>query len=464
MIDSLPGEFLNNMQQLLGDEYARFLRSYAEPPVIGLRANRLKISPADLSKRLLYMLSPVPWTQDGFVVEDAVKPGKHPYHAAGLFYLQDPSAMAAGALLNPEPGDIVLDVAAAPGGKATHLAALMMNRGVLIANDPYSGRANDLANTMDRWGATNVAVTSEMPARLVERLGAIFDKVLVDAPCSGEGMFRKDARIRREWTPRLVDGYARRQDGVLHDAAELVKPGGTLVYSTCTFSVKEDEGTIARFLNHHQDFFLMDVPKQPGFCDGVTMWQDSGEKMDALKHCVRLYPHNVVGEGHFIAVMKRTADAHGMPPGVKPRQRSQRMPANARRLFAAFVENTFRQDVFAGLSLTVKGNAVYAVPASMPALDGLRVLRWGWWLGTLKKNRFEPSYALAMASKEEMVKRVFRLAAEDARTIAYLHGEGLRSPGENGWVLVTVDGFPLGWGKRVGGKLKSHAPKWFHWI
>ena len=460
---SLPLEFLSRMQSLLGDEFDDFFRSYRDPPVVGLRANSLKISGKELQSRLPFSLVPVPWAEDGFVVQGEARPGKHPYHAAGLYYLQDPAAMAVGILMNPKPGERVLDIAAAPGGKSTHIASLMKNQGILIANDLYSGRAKTLANNLDRWGATNVIVTNESPRRLIEKFGAIFDKVLVDAPCSGEGMFRKDQKIRNEWSSKLVSSYANRQDSLLHESSCLVKPGGFLVYATCTFSPMENEGTISRFLHHHPDFKLIDVPHFEGFARGSPEWVDDGKGQDALRNCLRLYPHRIVGEGHFIAVLKKDST-----PGddmIRWKYSSYpKLSGEARNLFDKFVSETFKEKVCVHRQLTRIGNAIYAVPEGSPELSGLRVVRHGWWLGTLKKNRFEPSHALAMAIDPSVVKRSLLLNSGDPLIMTYLHGGIFPSKGENGWVLVAVDGYSLGWGKRVKGRLKSRSPKWFHWI
>ena len=254
------------MDIALGGEFDAFLASYETPPVQGLRANSLKIAPADLAQRLPFDLQPVSWSRETFVVTGSLaKPGRHPYHGAGLYYLQDPSATAPVELLDPQPGETVLDLAAAPGGKSTHIAARLGQAGLLVANEVIHKRAWELAGNLERWGATNVAITTETPERLAERWPGFFDAVLVDAPCSGEGMFRKGDAARREWTPALVRGCALRQDAILEQAAALVRPGGRLVYSTCTFAPGEDEGMVARFLEAHPEFTLVDPPAASWF-------------------------------------------------------------------------------------------------------------------------------------------------------------------------------------------------------
>ena len=272
-LSEIPSAFLERMARLLRDEYPAFLASYDMPPSIGLRVNTLKIAPEVFRQLAPFELAPVPWCSAGFtIVADDAEPGKHPYHAAGLYYLQDPSAMAVAELLDPQPGERVLDLASAPGGKATHIAAKMQGQGLLVANEIHSKRAWELAGNLERWGATHVAITNERPERLAERFEGFFDRVLVDAPCSGEGMMRKGEAARVEWAPELMHGCALRQSGILEQAAALVRPGGRLVYSTCTFNPEENEGTVARFLDAHPEFELIEPPRPPGFSPGRPDW------------------------------------------------------------------------------------------------------------------------------------------------------------------------------------------------
>lgn len=390
--------------------------------------------------------------------------------------------MAVAELLDPQPGERVLDLAAAPGGKATHIASLMRGEGLLVANEVHSQRAWELAGNLERWGARNVAVTNETPERLAERFPGFFDRVLVDAPCSGEGMLRKGEAARREWAPALVRGCALRQTGILAHAALLVRPGGRLVYSTCTFNPEENEGTVARFLTDSPDFALVEPPRRPGFSPGRPDWLAVGAGLapapgqapaqghpqgdaptDArsdLTRAVRLWPHLVPGEGHFIAVLERAADGSADPP-IKPG-----MPASPPRAAAA-AYRTFCADHLAAAPaaerLALIGSYLYALPAALPDLTGLRCLHPGWWLGTIKKDRFEPSHALALGLRPEDARRVLALPADAPELAAYLRGELFRSPGEDGWTLVCVDGHPLGWGKRVQGAIKSHYPRGLRW-
>jgi 16S rRNA C967 or C1407 C5-methylase (RsmB/RsmF family)/NOL1/NOP2/fmu family ribosome biogenesis protein len=451
----LPQAYLQRMERLLGNEYPSFLASYDRPPVSGLRANTLKVSPKRLQSLAPFELSPVAWPPGAFVVGDEAQPGLHPYHAAGLYYLQEPSAMAVAELLGARAGERVLDLAAAPGGKATQIATMMDNQGLLVANEIHPRRVWDLSENLERWGARQVAITAETSERLAERFAGFFDRVLLDAPCSGEGMFRKSDVARREWAPELVQGCATRQAAILERAAQMVRPGGLIAYSTCTFAAEEDEGSIARFLQSHADFELVDAMRRPGFAEGRPDWLAGELALPALKRTVRLWPHLWQGEGHFVALLRR-AEAG---PAEAPRPwRLPRLPAAAFRLYHAFCQDNLTR-MPAEDRLTVTGTYLYQIPPDLPDLSGLRFIHPGWWLGTLKTDRFEPSHALAMALDADDVRRKADLPAVGMDVQAYLRGETVRSEGDDGWVLVTVDGFALGWGKRVRGILKSHYPR-----
>jgi 16S rRNA C967 or C1407 C5-methylase (RsmB/RsmF family)/NOL1/NOP2/fmu family ribosome biogenesis protein len=432
--------------------------------------NTLKVSAAGFCALAPFDLAPIPWCPAGFeIVPVAVQPGtgapahpspgKHPYHAAGLYYLQDPAAMAAAELLAPRPGERILDLAAAPGGKATHIAALMAHQGLLIANEIHPQRAWELAGNLERWGARNAVITNETPERLAARLPGFFDRVLVDAPCSGEGMLRKAEAARREWTPDTVRGCALRQDAILEHAAALVRPGGRLVYATCTFNPEENEGALARFLRGHPDFALIELPQHPGFSPGRPEWlaDDLHAYRNAVARAVRLWPHLAPGEGHFIAALERAANAPPSPP-PKP-WRPAKLPRPVEEAYRTFCAAPHPPWGDAAFALALSGAYLYALPAGLPDLTGLRYLHPGWWLGVVKKDRFEPSHALALGLTPQAARRTLDLAADAPETAAYLRGEICSSAGDDGWTLVTVDGFPAGWGKRTGGRLKSHYPK-----
>jgi NOL1/NOP2/sun family putative RNA methylase len=478
-----PPGYPQIMQHLLQEEYPAFLKVYSSPAASGLRANTLKIAPRDLAVRLPYGLHPVPWCPAGFELTDELwqdrpPPGKHPYHAAGLYYLQEPSAMAAAELLDPQPGERVLDLCAAPGGKSTHLAARMEGQGLLVANETHPKRVWELAENLERWGARNVAVLNENPVKLANQLPGFFDRVLVDAPCSGEGMFRKSEAALRDWTPELVKSCAIRQSAILEDAARLTRPGGILVYSTCTFNPQENEQTVAGFLVRHPDFELAPVRLPFGLDQGRPDWAEGGKSL-ALERTFRLWPHLAIGEGHFIAVMQRNpskADPISAPSLSTSLYRTRITPtrlAGARKAFAAFCQASLLPEALPDYSdqyLVQVGEHLYKTSLERAVMQDLRLIRPGWWLGTIRPGerktgyRFEPSHALALGLRSGDVHLRLELESRSTQTLAYLRGEVLDWTGEDGWVLVCVDGFPLGWGRGVQGRLKNHYPRGLRWV
>ncbi len=300
--EQIPTAFLKRMESLLGDEFVDFLSCYDRYPESGLRVNTLKLTPVEFLQLSPLELAPIAWCPAAFHIPENAQPGKHPHHAAGLYYLQDPSAMLAAEVLAPAPGERVLDLAAAPGGKSTHLAALMQGQGMLVANEIHPKRVWELAENLERWGAVNTTITNETPERLADHFGAYFDKVLLDAPCSGEGMFRKSEAARLAWSPALVESCARRQVALIDQAARLVLPGGCLLYTTCTFSAEENEGVISAFLESHLDFELRDCAM------GYDAWSYATQAVSAnadMRQTVRLWPQRIQGEGHFLALLRR---------------------------------------------------------------------------------------------------------------------------------------------------------------
>jgi NOL1/NOP2/sun family putative RNA methylase len=473
VIDDLPPVFLERMSDLLGDEFPAFLASYAQPAQAGLRLNTLRVASCELR---VAIFDRVPWCPSGYLVPPGAEAelARHPYHAAGVYYLQEPSAMAPAEILGPQPGETVLDLCAAPGGKATHIAALMENRGLLVANDTHGRRARALAMNLERCGVTCAVVLNETPQRLAARWAGGFDRVLVDAPCSGQGMFRKSKPARAQWQPGRVKTDAARQGEILNAAAQLVRPGGLVVYSTCTFEPDENEVNIARFLQHHADWSVEAIQPATGFAPGRPEWTSDGNP--ALRRTVRLWPHLSPGEGHFIARLRR--DLTLRPPLLKgeggPWVRQEQVSLSSRAnlipypepnanpraasQFQAFCEEYIEKANFGQAQLVQAGSELYLQPPGTPELSGLCVVRWGWWVGTLKGKVFVPGHALGMALTASSVRQSLSLAPDDPRLAAYLRGESLRIPGEPGWVLVTVDGFPLGWGKRAGDSLKNRRP------
>ena len=471
-----PPDFLAKMRALLpAGEFDAFLAAYDRPPTVGLRVNTLKIAPADFTSLAPFSLAPVgAWEPAAFVVTGDSRPGRHPHHDAGLYYLQDPSAMTAAVALAAAPGELVLDLAAAPGGKATHMAARMgaptaagdspLRRaldddGLLVANDVHAGRARLLADNLARWGVVNVLATHEEPERLAATFGPVFDRVLVDAPCSGEAMFRRLESV--EWSEGIVAACARRQRGVLAVAPDLVRPGGRLLYATCAFSPEENEAVVGDFLAGRDDFALVAPPPVAGADSGRPAWVSGtlpGDIAAQLARAVRLWPHRFAGEGHFLALMARA----GEPDGREPAPFARRPPAAAQlRLWREFAEATLHI-ALPEERLHVHGDRLYLLPRRAIDPGRLHLVRYGLPLGETRPGHFRPSHDLALCLTDGDAQAVC-WAADDPRLAAYLAGGDLPAgdlpPGRNGWTLVTVDGFGLGWGKSAGGRLKNHFPR-----
>jgi len=436
-----PERFTERMQTLLGEEFDAFAASCERPRNVGLRLNPLKTAQPPCLEE--YGLVPVPWEANGYYYNIDTRPGLSPYHEAGLYYLQEASAMAPAGLLDVRPGMQVLDLCAAPGGKTTQLAAALQGEGLLVCNEINPKRAKILSRNIERLGVANALVLNEHPLRLQDRFAGFFDRILVDAPCSGEGMFRKEEAAVTDWSEETVEMCAGRQLEILRSAAKMLRPGGRLVYSTCTFAPAENEGTVDRFLQEFPEFSVA-LCDAPWFAPGVPAW---GGGRDALRHTFRLWPHKLRGEGHFAAVLEKAGDA---PAAELP-------PAGGTKAGGEFL-NFCRENLVTypeGRLLTF-GQTLFAVPAQMPALQGLKVLRAGLELGEEKKGRFEPAHAWALWLKE--AKNMADFSCGSAEIAAYLRGETLPGP-QSGWTLVTVDGLSLGWAKGSGGTLKNHFPK-----
>ncbi len=424
----LPQEFLERMAQQLGPEYPAFLASLERPRAVALRINPLK----GKTPPLPFAGEGVPWEPMGYYYDPDARPGLHPYHEAGVYYLQEASAMSAVALLDPQPGEAVCDLCAAPGGKTTQIAGRMQGEGFLLCNEINPKRARILSRNIERMGVANALVTNEHPQRLAEKYPRLFDRVLIDAPCSGEGMFRKEEAAVTDWSPETVAMCARRQAEILESGACLVRPGGRLVYSTCTFAPQENEQTVARFLQKHPEF-TPEAVEAPWFTSA-----GAGQ--------FRLWPHKLLGEGHFAAVLRRA----GTPEEPAKVPQGEKLPQQWLS-FARELEITLPE----GKAVPF-GQSLFWAPAAMPDIRGVKVLRPGLELGEVKKDRFEPAHALALWLPS--ARNIQDYGADSAEIAEYLHGQVVPSQ-VRGWCLVSVDGCTLGWGKGDRNVLKNHYPK-----
>ncbi|MBQ7536147.1 MAG: RsmB/NOP family class I SAM-dependent RNA methyltransferase [Stomatobaculum sp.] len=442
----LPEEFLLGMEQLLGEEYEVFLNSLAERPLSGLRVNTMKTEPEYIS-RTFGDLRRVPWTENGFYLPEESRCTKHPYYYAGLYYIQEPSAMSSAALLGTRPGERVLDLCAAPGGKTTQIGADLKGEGILYANDLSSSRAKALLKNIELMGIRNAYVCCEDSTALRREFPLYFDRILVDAPCSGEGMFRKHPAVIKAWVEHGKDFYCPVQKILLSDAAEMLKPGGTLLYSTCTYNPNEDENQIIAFLEGHPDFVLDPVPMREGFVSSSL-----------LPGTVRLFPHKAEAEGHFVARLKKT----GTPSAGSGTDRNERKDAVS---LLGDMEDFFEKVSWKPdpANILQQGEYISLLPSAGGLRRGLRYLRTGLLLGQLKNRRFRPSQALAMALKKEDWADPADFSSGDPDVIRYLKGETVSSPDEKGkgWRLFCTDGFPLGFVKQDGDRLKNmYLPGW----
>ncbi len=452
----LPNAYKEQMRTLLGEaDYRAFMRAYTKSPVRGLRTNTLKVSPSELKEMVPFHLKPVEWCPAGFYYSSKDSPGKHPYHDAGLYYIQEPSAMAVVEQLDPQPGERVLDLCAAPGGKSTQIAAKMGGQGWLISNEIHSQRVNVLTENLERCGVCNATVLNESPQRLASRFTAFFDRILVDAPCSGEGMFRKNPDAVNEWSHQHVLGCTRRQREILDAAIPMLRPGGRLVYSTCTFNTRENEEIVDYLLHTFPDLTLQKAQNHRHFTPGIAR---ETRARTLNEHVARLWPHQLEGEGHFIAVFKKQGDADS--PAKETGYPKAALSADLLEKWRTFERDTLTAPLSEKRRI-VFGSHLYDIPPDLPDLRGIRVKRPGLYLGEFKKNRFEPSHALAMALTKQNARLVTFLSSKRIGDVAaYLRGETVTAKSsQKGWTLVTVDGFPLGWGKQVGTVVKNHLPK-----
>ena len=466
MKTNYPPDYVQIINSLLKDNAPLFWEALEDgSPAVGLRINPAKTSFKELLQSLPVEIDPLPWTNHGVALQESGGLGKHPYHAAGLYYLQEPSAMVPVAVLDPQPGERVLDLCAAPGGKTTQIQSRMENEGVLIANDANPRRVQALSKNLERWGARNSSVLCETPRRISQHLGDFFDRVLVDAPCSGEGTFRSAPGEIKKWSPEFSKRCCRIQDEILWFAAKMVRPGGVLVYSTCTFNQDENEGTIARFLAKNPNFKVDPIKPVQGYSKGIQL--DSAPSID-FSGAVRIWPHQAQGEGHFAARLRKSESTPSLPSRF---YKDSTLPnPDCQRIYSHFFDHTLKQtpstmEILPGSKELISfGNHLYWIPDEMPSLVRLNVRHWGWWLGTIQSDKFIPSPALAAALHPEDAQLVLEFSLEDPRLLTYLRG----SPSSDsrledlpeGWVLVTCEGYSLGWGMVHRGRMKSYIPRW----
>ena len=455
---NLPIEFEKKMKAFLGNEWDDFLYSYDNNRFQALRFNTLKVQSPEERMRILKVLGissdkRVSWANEAYYFDENVRPGKHPYHEMGLYYIQEPSAMSAAALLAPKPGMRVLDLCAAPGGKSTQLATYLGDSGLLVSNEINTQRSRILSQNIERMGIKNAIVTNEDSFVLASHFPGFFNAIQVDAPCSGEGMFRKLPEAIEQWSIENVAICAARQKEILDNAAVMLKPGGVIVYSTCTFSKEENEDVIEYFLERHPDFTL--------------------EEME------RFWPHKVDGEGHFVAKLVRRgcvdtdlkADRKTKKNKNSKNRKNETKPVLTKenmKLLSEFLDETISEDMAAWIKnsrLVMFGEQLYRLPDMEVDIKGLKVQRAGLHIGEFKKQRFEPSHSLALALKLSEAKNVVKLTWDDPQTTGFFNGQSVMLSDEQtaeckkGWALVCVDGYPAGWGKVNGAQVKNHYPK-----
>ncbi len=423
----LPQQFLDEMKEILNEEYDDFIKSYDEPKTTGLRVNTLKISKEDLLNLNLYNLDQIPWAKEGFYYNEEVdRPGKSPLHEAGAYYLQEPSAMSVVPKLDVQEDEKILDMCAAPGGKSTYILSKLNNTGLLVSNEINPTRIRALGENLERFGAKNCIITNTDSNNLRKVFTGYFDKIVIDAPCSGQGMFRKDEVAITDWSYAKVLECQSIQREIIRDGYEMLTNGGTLVYSTCTFAKEENEDVINEFISEYPNAKLIMME--------------------------RLWPHKVKGEGHFVAKIQKLEEEDCNVKQIKVKRIDKEIKDYKdfeKKFLNISLENKFE----------IRGENLYLLPEESPDTKKIKLLRYGLHVGTLKKNRFEPSHALSHYLKMEEAKYIENLKVNDEQILQYLRGNTINTGNSRGWVLVCVEGIPIGWGKESNGVLKNHYPK-----
>ena len=442
----LPEKFQERMKIMLGDEYRAFETALSEPNVRAIRINRTKIEVEDFLERTNLRLSPIDYAFDGFIPDNVEGIGRTAEHHAGMFYVQDPGAMATVKALDIEPGWRVLDACSAPGGKASQLASAIGDEGLLLANEYVPKRAKIIVSNFERLGIKNALVTSLDTAKLKEMFSSYFNLVLCDAPCSGEGMFRKYDEALEEWSEDNVKLCAARQKEILDNLSSLVCDGGYLLYSTCTYSKEENEDTVAGFLKCHPEFSLCSVNEK--------IKAATADGLDGMVEARRFYPHIAKGEGQFIALMKKDENSGNLPT-ILYKEFTTEPSKQEIAVVKKFISDNVDGEIL-GRFIYWDGH-IALIPHSLPI--PLKAFMPGVMLGEVRKGNFFPHHQFFSAYGDKFKRREM-LTKDDPRTEKYLRGEEIDSTStENGWCAVMYEGVSLGGGKASGGKIKNHYPK-----
>lgn len=448
---ALPEAFLKRMQSLLGADFKKFEDALTAPLYRAVRQNAVKANGLDLKQMVSIIGEKTPFCDSAFYIPGDVKGlGNHPLHHAGAFYMQEPSATAVVEAIGIEKADLVLDLCASPGGKSTQAASKLEGTGLLVSNEFVSSRVKPLQSNIERMGITNAVVLNLRPDAIAEKLPEMFDKVIVDAPCSGEGMFRKESAAVENWSLENVLACADRQLKILESAAKTVKPGGKMVYSTCTYSFEENEGVVQKFLKENTDFKLV----EPAIKFGEPALAALAPDVENLCFARRIFNFNG-GEGHFVAVLQRKdgdcfADEFLLEPNVF-NAKSKEL-----QIFVEFFNENFEGEV--PKNAVVRNGFVYIIPTNIEKY-GIKPVANGILAGVVKGNRFAPEHALFNNSKF-IPKRILDISSSDEAVLRFIHGEEIPVESKcKGYTQVRCDGVPLGFGKASNGVLKNHYPK-----
>lgn len=454
----LPQEFKDKMKNILKEEYALFIDSLSKERYYGLRVNTLKISVEDFLKISPFKLERVLWTKDGFYYDKSASPGKDPYYYAGLYYIQEPSAMLPGNVIAAQKGERILDLCAAPGGKSVQILAGLQGCGVLVSNDVSPKRVKALVKNVELVGARNVVVTNDTPNNLAKCFEGYFDKILVDAPCSGEGMFRKDSDAIRSYSKYKNEECSNMQIDILRQAHRMLKQGGKLVYSTCTFDPLENEMIIDKFISEYDEYEILKIDRVDGIEKAKKEFYKGNKE---IENAVRLWPHKIRGEGHFVALLQKgKVNVEKRELNMYDDSGTEYINLDEKQIEAFEEFQRINLNIKIGGRIERKGSSLYKIPDGLPSLDGVNVVKHGWYLGDLKNNKFEPSNSLIISLNKDDIKNTVSLSYNSSELIKYLKGETLLREGkDNGYVGVLLDGFTLGWAKQQDYILKNLYPK-----